>query len=72
MIRSRWGKVSAVCLALLCVVLFAFAGCAGGGKKGTLKIRYFVGGYGSEGLVSASNAYKAEHPGVEFELVRDQ
>ena len=55
--------------------LLGATACGGGGngqaKEGTLTIRYFEGGYGSDWLKHAVETYKAKNEGFKYELLPD-
>ncbi len=55
--------------------LLGATACGGGGngqaEEGTLTIRYFEGGYGSEWLTHALDNFVAKNPGVKYELFPD-
>ncbi len=55
-------------------VMSACGGGGGGGATGgdnTLRIRYFVGGYGEEWITNAAISFQNANPGVTVELQRD-
>lgn len=55
--------------------LLGATACGGGGngqaEEGTLTIRYFEGGYGSDWLNHAAETYKAQNEGFKYELIPD-
>ncbi len=74
-------KMMTIGLTALLAAVPVLSGCGGSGDNstsgsagatsGTLRIRYFVGGYGEEWITTAAINYQKENPGVKIELQRD-
>ncbi len=67
-------KMMVIGLASLLACAPALGGCGkkgGGSESGTLRIRYFVGGYGEEWIVNAAKSYQKANPDVKVELEDD-